>query len=246
VMLLAVCGRQGVTLSHILGGCHWVREVENKLHREDRYTWRHNNVLLLIATAIKEHIIDLRKKPDKKDRCRLITFIPAGHRPPSNRSTSVKGLLAQASDWSLQFDLPEFRLPGSSYLFPHEICATPLKIDGCIISREKRICIGLELTVPMEENIPKWHRLKASKYEDLQLEARQNGWKLSTLVIEVGSRGWIPSSAISIFHSLGLPSSKELCNRLSHAALKSSYIIWLNRFNKDFKPWRLEFGKPYQ
>ena len=98
----------------------------------------------------------------------------------------------------------------------------------------------------MEENIPKWHRLKASKYEDLQLEARQNGWKLSTLVIEVGSRGWIPSSAISIFHSLGLPSSKELCNRLSHAALKSSYIIWLNRFNKDFKPWRLEFGKPYQ
>ena len=37
-----VCGLYGekeVTLHHILGGCSWVRLSENKLIREDRYTW---------------------------------------------------------------------------------------------------------------------------------------------------------------------------------------------------------------
>jgi hypothetical protein len=42
-------------LSHILAGCTWVRIVENKLPREDRYT-RHNNILLLLAKAISEQI----------------------------------------------------------------------------------------------------------------------------------------------------------------------------------------------
>ena len=33
-----------------------MRESENKLHREDRYTWRHNNVLLAIYLEVKERL----------------------------------------------------------------------------------------------------------------------------------------------------------------------------------------------
>jgi hypothetical protein len=58
----------------------------------------------MIATAIKEHVDVTKKKPDQEiDRKRLIKFIPAG-RPPSTCSASIIGLLAQANDWTLQFD----------------------------------------------------------------------------------------------------------------------------------------------
>ena len=239
-----LCGQKWVTLSHVLAGCPWVREVENKFSKEDRYTWRHNNVLAMIATAIKEHVDEIKKQPvQEKDQNRFIKFIAAGQRPPSTRPASNTGLLAQATDWSLQFDLPELRLHGSKYIFPHEVCTTPLKIDGHIVSRKKRICIGIELTVPMEENVSKWHASKSSKYDELILEAKKNNWKMYTIIVEVGAKGWIPSNTMSAFSSLGLRSPKDLCNRLSHNALKSSYVIWINRFNKSFEPWRLSTGK---
>ena len=91
-------------------------------------------------------------------------------------------------------------------MFPQEICATPLKVDGFIISKSRRLCILVELTAPMEHNIQKWHQSKLKKYEsELCLEAERNGWKLHCLVLEVGARGWIPPSVISGLRLLGTP-----------------------------------------
>ena len=96
----------------------------------------------------------------------------------------------------------------------------------------------------MEENISGWHRAKLAKYEDeIQAEAQANGWKFYAFILEVGARGWIPATVDSALKSLGMPSVKGLCDKLTHTALKSSYIIWLNRWNKDFKPWRLASDK---
>jgi len=148
-----LCGEKEVTLSHILAGCKFVRETENKLSREDRYTWRHNNVLSLLATAIKEQIGVVKKFPEKKADNPLIKFVRAGQAAKPSSSSKLKGLLSQARDWVANFDLPELRLPHSKYLFPSDICATPLKMDGHVISRKARICIGIELTVPMEQNL---------------------------------------------------------------------------------------------
>ena len=61
-----LCGRNEVTLSHVLGGCDWVRETENKHSREDRYTWRHNNILYLLSRTIKEQMNVVKKFPQKK------------------------------------------------------------------------------------------------------------------------------------------------------------------------------------
>ena len=41
-----------VTFGHIMGGCPWVLNVENKTPNEDRYTWWHNNVLRVLCNAI--------------------------------------------------------------------------------------------------------------------------------------------------------------------------------------------------
>ena len=86
---------------------------------------------------------------------------------------------------------------------------------------------------------------KAQKYEDeLRIEAERNRWTLHMIVIEVGARGWIPTSVYSSLARLGLPSVKSLCGKLSLLAVKSSYVIWLNRFNKDFQTWRISVGDP--
>ena len=94
----------------------------------------------------------------------------------------------------------------------------------------------------MEENITKWHGSKLRKYEDeFQLAAKQNGWRFHIIVIEVGARGWIPPSVPRDLCKLGIPSHRvnDGCKRLTLLALKSSYVIWLNRFNRNFQPWRI-------
>jgi len=138
-------------------------------------------------------------------------------------------------------------MAGSAYVFPHEICATPLKIDGHILSRSARVCFGLELTCPMEENIEKWHQSKLRKYDsEISFEARKNGWRFYSLIIEVGARGWVPNSVAPALRQLGLTAVNSICKKLSFIALKSSYVIWLNRFNQDFQSWRLiDSTKPH-
>ena len=73
------------------------------------------------------------------------------------------------------------------------LCLTTTKIDGYIISESARICIVLELTCPMEENLVKQHSFKQRKYEELASEAAQNGWRFEKLIVEVGARGFVPS-----------------------------------------------------
>jgi len=94
----------------------------------------------------------------------------------------------------------------------------------------------------MEENLEKWHSTKAQKYAELRVDAEKNGWSLCVLVLEVGARGWIPKTTVAALRSFGL--SVEACSKLrkqlSFLALKCSYVIWINRSNRDFSPWRMK------
>ena len=85
----------------------------------------------------------------------------------TNLNKKILGLLSAARDWVADFDLPSFRTGDSSFAFPYDVCATPLRIDSYIISRSTKICIaGPELTAPMEENIMKWNQIKKQKYQN--------------------------------------------------------------------------------
>src|SRR5690348_4144130 len=72
-----LCGQTAATLSHILAGCKWVREAENKLP-ERTGTRRHNNILSLLAKVIKEQIAVVNAYPERNTGDPLIKFVRAG------------------------------------------------------------------------------------------------------------------------------------------------------------------------
>ena len=153
---------------------------------------------------------------------------------------SIDGILASARDWVCDFDLPELHQKGSQFVFPHVVCSTPLRIDGYILSLSSQICIaGPELTVPMEEWIHHWNKVKNDKYQEL-VDNKSAGWQIFRFTLEVGSRGFIPPSFSMVLKKIGFTSS-EISNLRKKCCIMSqrcSYVIWLNRSNSDFKPWR--------
>ena len=60
------------------------------------------------------------------------------------------------------------------------------------------------------------------------------------LILEVGCRGFIPSRFFPMLRQLGFASreSRRLHNSLQLIARRCSYIIWVNRYNRDFRPFR--------
>ena len=129
-----LCGKVNATLAHIHCGCLWVREVENKSDREDRYTWRHNCILAILADAIKHKLKHINGLP-KTNTTRLIPFVRAGEKVPLpvvRQERTVASLLDHARDWEADFDLPEYHTNGSVFNFPYEVCATTLRIDAYI------------------------------------------------------------------------------------------------------------------
>jgi hypothetical protein len=198
--------------------------------------------MLILAKAISAKIAEVNaSEPTKSDR--KIEFVRSGAPVRRKKSNGLKvlGLLEVARDWECDFDLPEYRPAGSQYVFPHAVCVTPLKVDGHIVSRSARVCIvGPELTAPMEDNVTKRNTEKCKKYSVIQ-ESLIGKWEVHVLVLEVGSRGWIPDSFADALRQLGFSSSEihQLADQCSLVSRRCSYAIWLNRYNKDFKTWRI-------
>ena len=64
-----------MTFGHIMGGCPWVLNVENKTTpNEDRYMWRHNNVLRVLCNAIVRKV-QQRNQDTQKDTAPGIHFV---------------------------------------------------------------------------------------------------------------------------------------------------------------------------
>jgi hypothetical protein len=123
-----LCGMRNATLAHILCGCPWVREVENKSGKEDRYTWRHNCILQILAQAIGDKINYVNALPQHSSRVHFINFVPEGKKkskatPLSSIKEESLGLLAAARDWVADFDLPPFRTGDSTktFSFPYDV-----------------------------------------------------------------------------------------------------------------------------
>src|ERR1700759_4132143 len=139
------------------------------------------------------------------NRCLLFLLVKLRGAKREKKQSTVS-LLRGANDWTCDFDLPECRSAGSAYVFPHDVCVTQSKIDGYIISRERRFCIGIELTCPMEENFEKWHVIKKEKYEnEISHEAAKNGWRFDKLIMEVGARGFVPRNVSKALSQLEPP-----------------------------------------
>jgi hypothetical protein len=244
-----LCGQAHASLKHVLAGCPWVYNVESKTTKEHRYTWRHNCVLLVVAQALVAKVAEANQKQVAESTVMpsyLQPFVKAGQcHQKKKKILSKPSILDGARDWVYDFDLPEFQKYGQEMVFPHDVFITNLRIDGYILSREKKICIlGPEITAPMDDNVIYWHTIKSNKYrEEAQTQLGPNycDWTFHDLSLEAGALGWVPPNVPASLRSLGFTSKevKQICEDMTITARKCSYIIYLNRFKKDFKPYRL-------
>jgi len=244
-----LCGKSdSVTFGHIMGGCPWVLNVENKTTpSEDRYTWRHNNVLRVLCNAIVRKV-QQRNRDSQKDTAPGIHFVKEkatastiSSAKTHNKKKTFYGDLATSNDWTVFFELPELKAFSIKH-FPQDICQTTKQVDAFVISRSRKICfVGPELTVPIEERIAFWNEKKTGKYEKMIADHGSPSWKLKCIVAEVGCRGYIPPSFRKALQLFGFTSKelKALVDECSLVSRRSSYYIWLNRFHQTFIPFQM-------
>ena len=79
----------------------------------------------------------------------------------------------------------------------------------------------------MEEWIHHWHKTKTDKYQEL-LDHKATGWEVFRTTLEVSH-----AQEDRIYSEVS--SLRKKCSLMSQ---RCSYVIWLNRANSDFKPWR--------
>ena len=215
-----LCSKSICTTAHILGACK-VALIQG------RYTFRHDSVLSVIVSAIKNFLSTYTVSSNRKEK---ISFVKAGTRITKSMKSPVSGLLHLAPDWVILSDL------NSSLVVPPFLAITRLRPDILLYSFQYKICIIMELTCCCEENIEEWHRKKFAKYESLSKSISLKGWEVHLFPIEVGARGYCGTSIKSCFSRLGFTgkSVRSLLKSLSLTSIKASFFIWQSR---DSKVW---------
>ena len=103
-----------------------------------------------------------------------------------------------------------------------------------MISEKTKTAIFCEITCPNEQNLLKRQKEKENKYAHLTQHLNA-GWKGYLFILVIGAKGFVLKHCFNNFSkSLGLTGreSRKLKNVLSQAAIRSSFVIWLNRFNQ--------------
>ena len=97
-----------------------------------------------------------------------------------------------------------------------------------------------ELTCPAEEGIEAAKIRKQAKYAPLTEAISIAGWKSVLFTVEVGARGFIPTSSHHPFNKLGLCGTQvnALMSRISLISAKCSYAIYLASNSKAWDQQR--------
>ena len=226
----SLCKSATCTLPHILTGCPF--SVNN-----GRNTYRHDSVLRIFLDDL-DRVISLKKKAVFKQ---VVPFVKAGVKGSSKSSRPTYGLLDFAKDWTILYEIGLTKLR-----FPPDICYIGKRPDIVLLSRSTSTMIIIELTCPCEENFEKRNMDKEDKYEEELIPfLRNSGWNCHYFSIEVGARGYNSISVSTCLKSLGFSSkqSRALLPKLSTAALKASFYIWLVRDDREWKPDPVEWKK---
>ena len=130
---------------------------------------------------------------------------------------------------------------GGKLVVPQEIASTNLKPDIVLWSRRRMRVYFIELlTVPWEALVAEAYERKKLRYVELGTEAEQRGWKVSICPVEVGCRGFVAKSVVSLLRELGVSgqSVRKIVKEVSDEAVKSSQGIWIRRSNCSWGPSR--------
>lgn len=147
-------------LRHILTAC------KTSL-TQGRYTWRHNQVLKNLASALEDKRAATNSLPPPAASHPLwTTFVREGAKPQKNSSTpSERDQLSLARDWKMLTDI------GRQLVFPPEIATTTLRPDMVLWSCLLKKVFIIELTVPWEDSVDEAYKRKHLRYAELAAEA---------------------------------------------------------------------------
>ena len=192
---------------------------------QGRYTWRHNQVLRQLAITLEGRRTAINALPPPMPRPKTTPFLRSGQVPtkPSGRVETT--LLDTARDWRMQVDLDQ-RL-----IFPPEIITTSLRLDLVLWSASQKSVFIVELTVPWEAAVGEAYERKRLKYSDIAAEAKQRGWHVQVLPVEVGCRGFVAMSTIKPLKRMGVREQafRQSVKAISEAAERGSSWIWIKR-----------------
>ncbi|KAK9524409.1 hypothetical protein VZT92_016805 [Zoarces viviparus] len=180
------------TLKHIMVSC------KTSL-TQGRYTWRHNQVLKSLASAIDIKRCATNSLPPRvANPLKATAFVREGQKAPKHPSTKREmGQLIMARDWKMLVDI------GQQLIFPPEIAATNFRPDLVLWSPSLNSVYIIELTVPWENAFEEAYERKKLRYAELAAEAKQRGWNAKNCQVEVGCRGFVASSTIRLLKELG-------------------------------------------
>ena len=210
-----LCGQRRVTSAHILNGCPTALF-------QNRYTWRHNQVLAVLYDAVL-HKANAARRAALPSAPSPVRFHRAGEPVPPCRRRETVRTLDQAADWRVSCDLPHLH-----YQFPVDAAVTAKRPDIVVWSDTAKRVVMLELTVPNEKRMVESAALKQERYAELAQECRTASYDTTVLTVEVGARGFVHAQTVIALRQLGIW-SRKLDTGLSHAALRSSYAIYLCR-----------------
>ncbi|CAJ1055818.1 uncharacterized protein LOC121852521 [Xyrichtys novacula] len=135
MVLCALCSMPA-TLRHILTGC------KTSL-TQGRYTWRHNQVLKVLASTLEDKRAATNSlPPPASNQQPATTFVREGAKVARSCSTpSERGQLRLACDWRMMADI------GRQLVFPPEIATTTLRPDLALWSPSLKKVYIIKLTV---------------------------------------------------------------------------------------------------
>ncbi|KAL6460680.1 hypothetical protein MHYP_G00306460 [Metynnis hypsauchen] len=194
---------------------------------QGRYTWRHNQVLKCLAAVLESKRNTTNSLPMRTTKSFMApTFTQEGQKKPKHPPTKQEaGQLAMARDWKMLVNIDQ------QLIFSPEIAATNIRPDLVLWSSSlKSVCIT-ELTVPWENSTEEAYERKKLCYTELPADAQQRGWNAKVYLVEVGCRGFVASSTISLLKDLGIygQALQQTIRSVSEAAERSSQWEWIKR-----------------
>ncbi len=229
-----LCHYPTATLHHILNYCDYSLKA-------GRFLWRHNSVLAILNKNIQELVMNVNTRmPVPLPTTPVpVCFVKSNSaspsytaRPSERRSTPSACYLQYANDWKIWFDFDKHNV------FPTQVSSTNLRPDAIVYSLSIKHIIIMELTCPYEANTADAHHRKYDKYHELQQDLTSTGWTVHLHPFEVSSRGFVSYPTTQMLRRLGFPAPtvKSLSQQLSSCCLRSSYAIFLARYNKSWSP----------
>ena len=212
-------------LKHIMVGC------KTSL-AQGRYTWRHNQVLKVLAAILESKRMAINKLPSLTSHsARVLEFVSAGTKggkPASSKPST--GQLSGARDWKLWVDL------GTRLGFPADILETNLRPDLVLWSSSVHTLYIVELTVPWEDAVEEAYERKHLRYSELAASCEQRGWKTRVCPVEVGCRGFVGKSTTRLLKDMGVrgQAQRQAIKNLSSAAEQASRWLWIKRQDSNW------------